>query len=163
MREIISAALAVALHELGHLIAAKMLGVCTRAFSLKPIGAALTFDFSAVSYSRELAVHAAGPTLGIISASVAYLLLGEASLRFAGISCVLSAINLLPITGLDGGGILRCALSLFLMPNTIEAACRAVSFVFLLLLWTGVLWIELRVGANLSLLAFVLFFMLRIS
>lgn len=142
---------------MGHLAAARLVGVPLVSFSVKPIGAALKFDFTGVSYAREAAVHLGGSVLGML-ASLLAVLGGAGGQFFCGISTVLSAVNLLPITGFDGGGILSCVLSSVLQPDTSARVSRAVSIVFLLLLWAAVLWIELRVGANLSLLAFVLFF-----
>ncbi len=161
MTELLIIILAVFLHEAGHILAAKLFEIRINSLSLNPIGASLSFDFSSVGYLREGAVHIAGPLFGLLCAASAYIFFGSAAYRFLGISAVLSAVNLLPIIGLDGGALLKCILSLFFMPDSASVACRAVSHIFLIILWAGVLWIELRVGANLSLLAFVLFFILK--
>ncbi len=161
MTEFFGTVLAVILHEAGHILVAKLFGIRVNSLSLNPIGASLSFDFSSVGYIREGLVHLAGPLFGILCAASTYIFFGSTMHYFFGISTVLSAVNLLPITGFDGGALLKCILSLFFTPDSVSGTCRVVSYIFLIILWAGVLWIELRVGANLSLLAFVLFFMLK--
>ena len=161
MTLIILSFIALALHEAGHLALSRLIGVPLISFSAKPVGFSMKFDFSRVSYLGEAAVHLAGPVAGVIGAVVALMIFRERGYTFFGISAVLSAVNLLPIAGFDGGGILFCILSSLFSPYT---ACRIfciLSGVSLLLLWAAVLWIELRVGANLSLLVFVLFFIVK--
>ena len=148
---------------MGHIVFAKLMGVPLVSFSVNPIGASMRFDFTGVGYGREATVHLGGSAAGMLAALLVVLVLGDVGHSFCGISTVLSAINLLPIKGFDGGGVLFCILSAILLPDTAERISRAVSRVFLLLLWAAVLWIELRVGANLSLLAFVLFFILKVE
>ena len=162
MSQLFLSFLAILTHEAGHIIVAKLVGVPRPELSVNPIGITMHFDFSRVGYLREAAVHAGGPAVGMLGAIISILMFGENCITFCGISAVLSVVNLLPIRGFDGGGILSCALSPLFLPDTAEKISRAISLVFLVLLWAAVLWIELRVGANLSLLAFVLFFILKV-
>ncbi len=161
MHELFLTAIAVIIHEAGHLLAAYCLHVPIVSFSLKPIGASLTFDFSGASYTSEAVIHFFGPFFGFISAVIAYAVFGHSAFYFCGISVVLAALNLIPISGFDGGAILMSLLSVFFMPDVVWRICRALSFVFLIILWACVLWIELRIGANFSLLAYVLFILLN--
>jgi len=153
--------IAIGLHELGHIAVARFLGIPVISYSFKLIGISIKFDFSGAGYIREGAVHLGGPIFGLVSALITLVFFRENSYFFCGISTVLSCINLMPIRGFDGSGVLSCILSHFCFPEISEKIQRAVSFFFLIVLWVAVLWIELRVGANLSLLAFVLFFMIN--
>ena len=109
MNELIALAAALVIHELGHLLAAKILGIPLVRFRLNPMGGVMTFDFSRSAYEREAAVHFSGPAAGLISGVIGWRILQDPF--FTGISVVLACVNLLPIRGLDGGGILRCVLS----------------------------------------------------
>lgn len=156
MGELFALLAAIFLHEMGHFLAAKLCGVPCVSFGFRAGGAVLTFDFSRVGYVREGLVHAGGALLGLISAVMAGLIFGERAYFFLGITLVLSAVNLLPITGMDGGAILSCVLSQFFLPDTVWRVQRIVSLAAVLFLWGAVLWIELRVSPNLSLMTFVL-------
>ena len=146
---------AVAVHELGHVAAAKIVGVPLVTLSVRPIGLSLCFDFSHAAYSKEAFVHAGGCIAGVIAAVLAALLPFRAALTFSGLSLTLAALNLLPLRSFDGGALIGACLSSFLMPDTAWRVCRALSAVFTLILWIGALWIELRIGANIALLALV--------
>jgi len=151
---------AVLLHELGHILCARLMKIPLNGCSVRPCGALLTFDFSRTSYLREGCVHLAGAAAGILSAALALRFLGGSAEYFAGISIVLAAVNLLPVRGFDGGGVLHCLLSAVLSPETSEKICRTVSLIVILLLWTAVLWVELRVRADAAMLCFVLYVMI---
>lgn len=151
---------AVFLHELGHILCARLLGIPLNGCSVRPCGALLTFDFSRTSYRREGCVHLAGAGMGLLTAAAALWIFGNKAEYFAGVSVVLAAVNLLPVRGFDGGGVLHCLLSSVLPPETSDGICRTVSLVVLLLLWTAVLWVELRVRADVAMLCFVLYIMI---
>lgn len=163
MRELLLLLTAAVLHELGHILCASLLKIPFSGLSMRPCGAVMTFDFSGASYGREMCVHLAGPGTGILSAVCALLAFGEKAAYFAGLSVWLAVLNLLPVQGFDGGGVLACLMSMFLPPAQGFRICRAVSFVTVLLLWTAVLWIELRVRAELTLLLFILYIVISCS
>lgn len=159
MSELFALICAIVIHELGHLGAARILGIPLVRFRLNPLGGVLTFDFSRISYGREAAVHLSGPLAGLVSGAVGGMLAKDCF--FTGISVVLACVNLLPIRGLDGGGILRCVLSRFCNPDTVWRIGEICSVTGVLLLWSAVLWIELRVTANLGLMAFAAMLLLK--
>ena len=109
---------AVLVHEAGHLLAARVLGIPLRRGSGGLFGVRLTFDFSRAGYGREALVHLAGPTAGLLSSLAAVWLFGEAGLWFGGISAALAVFNLLPAGGLDGGGALGCLLWALVPPGS---------------------------------------------
>ncbi|MBQ4097591.1 MAG: M50 family metallopeptidase, partial [Clostridia bacterium] len=52
MRGIFLSLVAVLIHEMGHIVFAKLMGVPLVSFSVNPIGAAMRFDFTGVGYGR---------------------------------------------------------------------------------------------------------------
>lgn len=156
MNELFALLLAILLHEFGHLAFAKLFGIPCLSFGFRTGGAVLKFDFSQVGYFREGIVHAGGALFGIISSEIAWIVFGESAYYFIGISFALSTVNLLPIIGLDGGALLSCVLAQFLLPDTVWRIQKIVSLISVVFLWGAVLWIELRVSPNFSLIAFVL-------
>jgi len=157
MREGIFFLTAALLHELGHILCARLLNIPLNGCSVRPCGALLTFDFSRTSYGREACVHLAGAGMGLLTAALSLGIFGKNAVFFAGVSVVLAAVNLLPVRGFDGGGVLHSLLSAVLSPETADGICRAVSLTVTLLLWTAVLWVELRVRADIAMLCFVLY------
>lgn len=106
-------ALALLLHELGHLLVARGLGYEVRSMELWPFGAALSMNGGAGS----LPVALAGPLGGLTAAGMSLLLLRLIP-RSAGvmepfflINLSLSAVNLLPAEPLDGGRALSALLA----------------------------------------------------
>ena len=121
-------------HEAGHLLAARLAGVPLRRAKGGFFGVRMTFDFSRAGYGREAAVHLAGPLAGI---GAAFAAAGTAHV-FSGMSLALSAVNLLPVSGFDGGGALLCLLRAALPPENAagaEGIARAVSRLTRAALW----------------------------
>ena len=155
MNFILSLAAAVVIHELGHIFAARLVRVPLVSVGQKLTGLSLVFDFSHVGFFAEEFVHSGGAVFGIISAFAAALTNARSLYAFTGISLTLAAVNLLPLSSFDGGAILSSILSAFFLPDTVWRITKTVSAVTLVILWTSVLWTELRVGANLGLIVFV--------
>ena len=96
---------AAVIHELGHILAAKLCGVRSWRFGLKAGGALITFDFSRLTYMSEVLVHLAGPAFGVMAALFSVIFFGARAEYFAGASLSMALVNLLPVSGFDGGGI----------------------------------------------------------
>lgn len=148
------------LHEAGHVLCAALLRIPFSGLTFRPCGAVMTFDFSGATYGRELCVHLAGPLTGVLSAVCALFVFGDTAAYFSGLSVWLAVLNLLPVEGFDGGGVLSCLLAPLLPPQTVYRICRTFSILAVLLLWTAVLWIELRVCAGMALLLFILYLLI---
>ncbi len=119
----------VIVHELGHALTARRYGIETREIVLTPIGGVARLD-GYPQGAAELAIAAAGPLLNLGLATVLFFGLVVAGLPPWGAGAVvdlgsalqwllfgnlcLFALNLLPAFPLDGGRILRSALSFFL-------------------------------------------------
>ncbi len=104
-RNLPSYAVPIVLHELGHIAAALISGHKIAAVTLD--GSGLVIDLKgAADYKTELAVSSAGPFASFVAGA---LLLPHFRMP-AAISLVLGAVNLIPVSGLDGSGILSCAI-----------------------------------------------------
>ena len=128
----------VALHELGHAVAAQRLGIGVREILLSPIGGVALLARNPDRPLHELLIAAAGPAVNVVIAAALCLALslkmavtgmGPEALRdvatsgpgvtaalvwLAGMNVALVVFNLIPAFPLDGGRILRGLLGLFM-------------------------------------------------
>jgi Zn-dependent protease len=104
---------AAAVHEAGHLTALALLGAPAREIRLGALGAVMEADVSRLGFGAEALAAAAGPAAGLLFA----LALALPCPELAGTSLALSALNLLPCGSLDGGRILRAAVSALAGPD----------------------------------------------
>jgi Zn-dependent protease len=160
---------AVILHELGHIAAARALGVRFCRLGLKRTGLSLiTNEAGFPSYDDELICALGGPVAGALSALVAR---GIGSLlpcllpfvqEFIPLSLALALLNLLPLHGFDGARILTCFLTCphrhlpSLSPTDAARVVSLLSCLVLLLLWLLSVYLLLRRGSALSLYLFCL-------
>ena len=118
----------VVLHEYGHALTAKFFGIQTRGITLLPIGGIAELQRSPNNPKQELVIALAGPAVNFALAALLIalvwgsdsgqqLLLGS-SRDFSvlewliRLNLILGTFNLLPALPMDGGRILRAALSL---------------------------------------------------
>ena len=93
--------LACAVHELGHVAAAAMLGGRVICLSMTVVGAELDIKYAVpLSYSQDCLVALAGPAANLLAGRLALTLHCEAA---AALTLAIGAFNLLPILPLDGG------------------------------------------------------------
>lgn len=143
--------LAALAHEVGHLLALKVVGGRVTSFSLGVLGAAMGTDSAALSYRREMLVVAAGPAMNLILAAAASGW-GGANPLWVGINLVLCLFNLLPVRPLDGGRLLELAVSWVWGPLAGERAAAAVGAAASLGLALFLLWLVWATGGSLWLL-----------
>ena len=150
--------LAALLHEVGHLFAARLLGIRAESMRLGFLGMRIDVGERLLSYSEEWLLCAAGPLVSLVLSAVAAPLWGVwASARlFSCASLVLGILNLLPIRSFDGGRMLECFLSSVIGPRATQRVMTVCSFLFLFLLWATAVYFLLRVGDGLSLFCFSL-------
>ena len=151
------------LHELGHILAARLLHVPLRAIRLGFLGARLEIGGRMLSYGEEWSLAAAGPTVSLFASALAAPLwsLTSHARVFSCASLVLGLLNLLPIRTFDGGRMTECFLRRFLGEVWVERVMRPISLGFLLLLWLGSVYFLLRAGDGLSLLCFSMSLLVR--
>lgn len=117
------------LHECCHVAAAYFLRIRVREIALTPLGCTALWEYEAEgSPWREATVAFMGPLFHLCMLSLAYVLCflwGIVWPVFTSLNLLLFVINLLPVYPLDGGRILRCALS-FLPKKTVRIVQRGI-------------------------------------
>ena len=105
----------VVLHELGHALVARHLGVNVSRIELHFFGGAAQMTDQPRSARDEIAIAAAGPAVSFALAGLSLVLLSLTGVAvfqvLAWINLVLGAFNLIPALPMDGGRILRAILS----------------------------------------------------
>ena len=105
----------VILHELGHALAAKGFGIQTAHITLYPFGGIAALKQEPKTPATEFWVAIAGPLVNVILMVLAlgvYFVSGWTSVAiFAGLNLVMGVFNMIPAFPMDGGRVLRAALS----------------------------------------------------
>lgn len=102
------------IHEYGHVRAMRAVGIPTRGFYLIPfVGGAAVPERAFASRLEEYFVALAGPVFGLVQATVLYAMFFFFGNPFLGAVAawvaVLNLFNMIPITPLDGGRIVKSA------------------------------------------------------
>jgi stage IV sporulation protein FB len=147
---------AAAIHELGHIAAAKLLSINLSELRLDVLGARLGTCGRLCSYPALIALCIAGPAINFLCFVIALPFCNRVEwLHEFGLSSLsLGLMNLIPVEGFDGGRILHGLLCKFLQPDWAERICRILSFCSILLLWMLSVWLLLRTGSSLTLFVF---------
>ncbi len=154
--------IAAAIHELGHIVCARLLGVRLSRFELGIFGARISTECALTSYTKEIAISSAGPLSNLICADIAAIISKTSGVSsqvfdiFTVSSLALGIINLLPIKTFDGGRIFSSFLSIFLSVSSVEIIIDICSFLSLFFIWSISLYLLLRTSASLSLFVFSL-------
>ena len=155
----LAAFISAAIHELGHILAARKCSISLGEMRLGIFGAQITPKTSLCSYKNEILLAIAGPLANLLTATLLLLLCNESE-GFWGMlfqtSLFLGILNLLPIDDFDGGRILRCSLLLFFSPQRVSSILQVISFILVLSLWIFSVYLLLRASASLSLFTFSL-------
>ncbi|MBQ2716751.1 MAG: site-2 protease family protein [Clostridia bacterium] len=153
---------AAVLHELGHMLAAAILGVPLRSLDVGMFGASLRVRGSLISYPKEFLLCAAGPAMNFLSAFAVIALserrgyftdIGE---WFASVSLMLGVLNLIPAEGFDGGRMLSVTVTSLFGPRVSAKLLSLSTFLSILLLWMFSVYLLIRFGTSLSLFVFTL-------
>lgn len=143
-------AAAAAIHEAGHCLALRLLGVRITGLRVGVFGGALEADTGRLSYGGELMAVLAGPLCNLLAA-LALSSRGE-GMAFIGANLVLGAFNLLPIRPLDGGRALYLLAAWLAGPSAGEQAARWAGVLAAVLLATVLIFLMERTGGSLWLL-----------
>ena len=151
--------LAVTLHELGHILCAKILKIKISKLVLSPLGARLEIEDD-VSYKNEFLIALSGPALGLVGFFLASTLIKKipSVSSFAFISLALSIFNLLPLASLDGGRAAFCLLALALNIEISEKIMQFLSFFTLFAIWLFSVYVMLKFSSGLSAFVFCIIF-----
>ncbi|MBE7004551.1 MAG: hypothetical protein E7425_09780 [Ruminococcaceae bacterium] len=152
--------LAASMHELGHLLALRLLGASVEGLRLGGFGAEIRARTHRLSYFRELLAVLAGPAVNLLAAP----LIASYAVRhgwdwgclFAGAHVVLGVYNLLPIPPLDGARALYLVTAYCFDPYAADRAVAAVGLVcscvlcafgaYLAVCWGGMLFLLASFG-----------------
>lgn len=120
---------AMALHELGHIAVLSALGAGALDLRFVAFGLRITPRGRLLSHGEEAAVALSGPLSNLAAAAFSFFLsrvsdVGSWS-SFLAINLLLAALNLLPISGFDGGRALAAALSHFVSPRAASTVVGA--------------------------------------
>ena len=172
-------AFAAALHEAGHLVAAKMLGIGIDEIAFGFSGIRIVTEGRLTSYKKEFLLAAAGPFMNIltflfslfvfsrkyvgfesmIEAGSRLLSSGEGDkysyLAFFALSALVQAIvNLLPVKSFDGGRMLYCLTAELFGEGGAERIVGITTAFSVFILWTVALYLMLRASSGLGIYVF---------
>ena len=153
---------AAVIHELGHMIAAALLGIPLRSLEVGMFGASLKMRGALISYPKEFLLCAAGPAMNFLSAIVIVILserrgyYTETGEWFASVSLMLGVLNRMPAEGFDGGRMLSVVISSIFGPRVSSKLLSLSTFLSILTLWMLSVYLLIRFGTSLSLFVFTL-------
>lgn len=147
------------IHELGHILAARLFGVPVERVSLRLFGVDMVFRSGTVlSYGQEVALALAGSAANFLTCVPAFILYAEGI--FPGqtgavfvFSLVLGCFSLLPIGSLDGGRALEAALCRHLSVASAQRTVDIISAVLIVPLAAAGIYLVMLTGYNISLIA----------
>ena len=146
----------VSIHELGHIIAAKIRHIKLSEMKLSIFGASLHTQKQLFSYADEIILCIGGPLANLLSVVVC-ILIGKTQSLFFMSSIALGTLNMFPIHGFDGGRILSAFLSIYFSPKTTVILCKIISFTILLIMWCVSVYFLLRSSATMTMFIFSIF------
>ncbi len=166
-------------HEVGHILAAKILRIGIKEIKLGFSGARIVTDERLTSYKSELMLSLAGPlanilgcvaVIGVFCAFGGGIEVGEAYaesflnspradfwgiLAFFALSSVIQAIlNLLPVKTFDGGRILYCAVANLCGERAGDRILTLTTAFSALILWIIALYLMIKIGGGLGIYVF---------
>ena len=134
----------IVLHELGHSKTAEAFGYGTRDITLSVLGGCASLDAIPEKPSEELTVAAAGPAvsfmLSLVGAVIWQTTGNSTAADLLVMNLMLGCFNLLPGFPMDGGRVLRAALSSFMPRTKATFAAMCVGRVFAVLLGCCGVW-----------------------
>ncbi len=157
---------AVILHEVGHILCAKILKIELQRFDLSLLGARIKTKRE-LSYADEILFALGGPIAGFLGFGLTFnFALSHINIPFyqaflfpfSLLSLCLSIFNLIPLNSLDGGRILKCLLCLLFSLDIAEKIMRFVTLLTLLSLWFLSIYMMLKISNGIAMFFFCLIF-----
>lgn len=159
------------LHELGHLISMKLCGYKVKRFEVTAVGGNIVCEDDHKSYFRDIIVALSGPLMNFILLVILYKMIGlgffsKNGMFYLAVNFLLMAVNMLPVSCLDGGRALSAFLSYFVLPDKREHIMYIISLVFSTFLIAGGAYLLYITGFNFSLLligVYLTFMLLKVG
>lgn len=148
-------ALAILIHEAGHVICALLLGWGMPSVRFDTAGIRLLYKGEGAGLLSSFAVCISGSLFGLFASLPPFF---PRPLRLYSLG--LCAVSLLPLPCLDGGDLLSLFLDRALLPPAAYRIKRAAACIFALLIFALSVAIQLKAGTNLSLLALSVFILI---
>lgn len=139
-------ALAISVHELGHVLFSHLLSCELTKIKAEGGGLRLLGQKTHLSYVNEALVAFGGPLFNLISAVTSHILVGNG--YFVQVSLSLALLNLLPISSFDGSKILGTVAYQIFPWRVAENICAVMSFLSLFLIWCTSIYILIKSGRN---------------
>lgn len=156
---VLSAFLAVTVHEAGHILAAKLCGMQIKSVTFGALGIHMAGETASVSAFRRAVVSLAGPLANLLG----FLLLLPLPRAYPAVQLTLFAFHVLPAVPLDGGTALYCLLCGTFGERTAERTVTVLSVLLALTLGTLGFSVLLSTGYNFTLLVlavYILFYLI---
>ena len=132
--------IAVSIHELGHLVGARLCKIPLKELKLGIFGAGLTPSNSLISYKKEIILCFFGPLANFFTVFICFVfkikITSPVFYNFLLSSFALGTVNLLPIESFDGGRILSALLFLFISQDRARRIVSVISLIFIFSLWS---------------------------
>ncbi|MBE6703726.1 MAG: hypothetical protein E7583_00540 [Ruminococcaceae bacterium] len=142
-------------HEFAHITAMMIFGASIIRISVYPCGADIRADTSRLSYKSEIAVFLSGPLASLVLCVTAFVFYGFMHgayiLFFAVSNLMFFFVNILPVTGLDGGRALEVLLYTKYDLSFAQKVCDTLSTIAFALLCILALLMLFLSGYNISL------------
>ena len=157
--------LAIVLHEAGHIIALSLFKSKPERIILR-VGTLRISGRFLLTKKKEIVMLLAGPLLNLFLFSALlclYFILGNFYvLNFALVMLVVGGFNLLPIIGLDGGGIIEIIFNSFLKQKAVKLLSIFISFITIFSILVLGLFVFLDTKSNISLILMGIYLFLGI-
>lgn len=145
---------AVIFHELGHAVCAALFKRKITELKIELFGARICL-LGDISYRQELLIALSGPAASFLL----YFILRRSQIaqNAADCSLFLGLINLLPVSSLDGGRVIECAVSYFFGPQAASQTLKVCGKLCALAIWLISVYLVLRYDGGFGLLVFSCF------
>lgn len=151
------ALLCAAIHEVGHMLALYACGVRGSRMVVHPYGVELCRRDGWTSYRQDVCIYAMGPLFslgaGLLSLHLVDMAMPDSFFYFCGINFTLFAINLFPVSQLDGGRIVEALLKQHCDYALAERMMLMISLCAVLMILAAGVLVLVVTGYNISLLA----------
>ena len=162
-----AALFAVAVHELGHILALRIMKIPIKGAEVSSFGLNITYDGKYVPYIKDIIAAAAGPAFNFaavfITAAANKGYDSDTASVIIAFNAALCMFNMLPISILDGGKILYCITAVLFGPTAAEFTAAFADRAFACVIFALGAMMFVKTGYNFTLLlsSFWLFYVVN--